>query len=111
MADTALIDKGAEEEHGCCMRVLMFPMSVASFVPAAFFLIAEIIAAPILFIVLVCCKIGICTFCCPKGVHNCFRNVICTPFRWMRISCTGKGEVCCSTAPQWPCTKSADSEV
>lgn len=91
-----------EPEHGCCTRILFVPLSLGSLIPAAAFLIIEAISAPIQFAILLCCKLTICNCCCPDSIHHCFRNVICSPCRWMRISCTGKGHIVCWKHPAWP---------
>lgn len=91
-----------EPEHGCCTRVLCFPASAAVCIPAGLFLAFEAVSAPIQFLALVICKATICNCCCPDNIHHTFRNIICSPCRWMRISCTGKGHIVCWKHPAWP---------
>jgi hypothetical protein len=96
---TKLVDKpeGPEPEHSCCARVLFVPLSIGALIPAAFFAVMELMTAPIQCLLLVVCKLTICNCCCPDSIHHCFRNVICSPCRWMRISCTGKDK-CSNTS-------------
>ena len=55
--EDALLENAEEPVHGCCTRCILCPLSIASFVPAAFFLIGELIAQPIICLALVCCKV------------------------------------------------------
>lgn len=91
-----------EPEHSFCTRVICCPASIFACVPAGIFLAVEAISTPILFVAVVCCKIAICNCCCPENIHHTFRNCICSPCRWMRISCTGKGHIVCWKHPAWP---------
>ena len=94
-----------EPEHGCCCRVVLAPLSIVTCVPAGIFLVIELLTAPVQFAALICCKLTICKFCCPDSIHHTFRNIICSPCRWMRISCTGVGHVVCWKHPAWPFRK------
>lgn len=81
-----------EPEHGCCCRIVLCPLALLSGGPACCFIVAEAIHAPLQCVCLVVCKATICSCCCPEDIHHTFRNVICTPCRWIRISCVGRGE-------------------
>ena len=93
---------GPEPEHGCCTRVLCVPAAALACFPASAFLAAEAVSAPLQFIALVICKVAICNCCCPENIHHTFQNIICTPCRWGRIACTGKGHIMCCEHPAWP---------
>ncbi len=80
-----------EPEHGTCCRIIMFPLSICICVPAALFLVVEAVTTPIQLVGMVLCKLTVCKCCCPDAVHHTARNVLCSPCRWMRISCTGRG--------------------
>ena len=89
-----------EPDHPCCIRILLCPLSIFAAFPAAIFVLFELANAPILFCAAICCKMGVCNFCCPENIHECCRNGICTPCRWMRISCTGRGiRLICASKP------------
>ncbi len=100
--DTQKFIQKPEPEHSCCTRVLMCPLAAISVVPAAAILPPLIIASPIRFVALVCCHVACCKCLCPDNVEQCMKNFVCTPCRWGRIACIGKGQIGCCEYPAWP---------
>ena len=94
-----------EPDHGCITRLCLFPLGILSLGAAGAACIFNLIATPVMFVGLICCKIGICKGCCPQNIQIYSKSVICTPCRWIRAGCTGKGHLgcCCEGShPQWP---------
>eukprot|EP01036_Dinobryon_divergens_P035774 gene35774-46420_t len=101
MSSAALIEV-EEPTHGCCTRILLIPVAFASLFLAAVFVIIDLLSAPVMFVLLVCCKITICRCCCPENVHHTFMTIILTPCRLLRIVCTGRGHIGCCAKNTWP---------
>lgn len=103
MAETKkLIASPEPVDHGTCTRIVLCPLSVISVAPAAAVLPPLILATPIRFCALFLCHIACCKCLCPESVESCAKNVVCTPCRWARISCTGKGHIMCCDGPAYP---------
>ena len=91
-----------ESERSRCERIMVCPLIIAT-VPFA------VLSLPILLLSRPCEELG-CGCChvtngrcgCPENLHECLKNVACSPFRITRICCTGKGDISCWKYPLWP---------
>jgi hypothetical protein len=92
----------AEPEIPCPQRCCVIPLAVVSLAPASAVVPILLAETPVELCCMCMFKITVCSYCCPHSVHNCFRNVLCTPCRLTRIVFTGKGHICCYGVHAWP---------